>query len=45
MAFYSAHPRESGDPGVLAVSSGGPGNEKGLGPRFREDERVLGDMG
>ena len=36
----SAHPRESGDPGVLAVSAGGSGKQKSLGPRFRGDERI-----
>ena len=38
----AAHPRESGDPGVLPASSATtPGaGRKGPGPRFRGDERV-----
>ncbi len=34
----SAHPRKSGDPGVLSSSAGG--SEKSLDPRFRGDERI-----
>ncbi len=34
----TAHPRESGDPGVLAVSTESP--EKSLGSRFRGNERI-----
>ncbi len=38
--FHSAHPRESGDPGVFV--SNPRLNEKSLAPRFRGDERLLG---
>jgi 5-oxoprolinase (ATP-hydrolysing) len=34
----TAHPRESGDPGVLSSSAAPAG--KSLGPRFRGDERI-----
>ena len=38
--LYSAHPRESGDPGVFVFN--GHSNGKNLGPRFRGDERWRG---
>src|SRR5690348_8059152 len=42
---FSAHPRESGDPGVLSSSAGAnkkPPRTRGLGPRFRGGERGWG---
>jgi uroporphyrin-III C-methyltransferase len=40
MALATAHPRESGDPGVL--SPGAEGGRKNLGPRLRGEERKKG---